>query len=218
LLADQDIRRALRIRVADRHADDAETRVVEELELGLGARADLIVLNGRIEGFEIKSDRDSLERLVHQVAAYDAICDRSWLVTTPRFAGAASELLPSWWGILVARGSGEGLRLVRRRAARAHSQQQVGALVGLLWRNELTALCDRYELPYSASRSTVMGLRTSIAHTRLGRRRVAADVRHALLLREGWRAAPPSLSGDAPSRPAARRSGSRSALPPHRRR
>src|SRR5436309_2018867 len=37
---DNDIRRALRARAARVHADDPETRIVEEVDLGLAARAD----------------------------------------------------------------------------------------------------------------------------------------------------------------------------------
>lgn len=218
-LLDKDIRRALRIRAACLHADDPATRIIEELDLGLGARADLVVLNGRIEGYEIKSDHDSLIRLAHQVQAYEAVCDRVWLVTTERFAASALERLPPWWGVLVARPRAGSVVLVRRRAARRHGEQRVSALVEMLWRSELARFCDRHAIGYSRSRSTVMSLRALIAEAKISRRRVADEVREALLLREGWRAARPCGSGDAPSQPDARRSGSRSSsLPPHRRR
>lgn len=200
------------------HATDAETRIVEELDLGPGARADLVVLNGRIEGYEIKSDHDSLIRLPHQIEAYEAVCDRVWLVTTDRFASSALEHLPAWWGVLVARRRADQIVLVRRRAARAHRQQRVRALLELLWKSELLAVCDRHAIGHARSKSTVVALRDAIAERRISQRRAADEVRGMLLLREDWRAVRPSASGDAPSRPVSRSSGSRSGLPPHRRR
>lgn len=218
-MLDQDIRRALRVRAARLHSEDPQTRVVEELHLGPDARADLVVLNGRIEGYEIKSDRDSLARLEHQVGAYEAVCDRVWLVTTERYADVALQRLPPWWGVLVARSQNGGITLVRRRAAKAHRRQRVSALVELLWRGELALVCERYGIAGSRSRSTATALRASITDASVSCREVAKDVRRALLLREDWRAVPPCASGDAPFPPDARRSDSRSTrLPPHRRR
>jgi len=215
---DLDLRKALRVRAARHHADDPETRVVEEFELGPTARADVIVLNGRIEGYEIKSDHDSLTRLTHQAVAYEAVCDRVWLVTTDRFGSAAIERLPAWWGVLVAKTTGESISLVRRRAARAHPHQSPEALLDLLWRDELAALCERYAPEAVRARSTSSALRAAIISSGPSGKRLASDVRAALLLREGWRAVPPCASGDAVFPPAARLSGSRSGLPPHRRR
>jgi plasmid stability protein len=215
---DLDLRKALRVRAAQHHAADPEARIVEELELGLTARADVIVLNGRIEGYEIKSDHDSLVRLAHQAAAYEAVCDRVWLVTTERFAAPAIERLPVWWGVLVARTKGETVSLVRRRAARAHPRQSQAALLELLWRDELAELCGRYAPQAVRARSTSSALRDAIIETDASAKRLASDVRAALLIREGWRAVPPCASGDAVFPPVARWSGSRSGLPPHRRR
>ncbi len=217
-MRDIDLRKALRVRAARHHDADPETRVIEELELGPTARADVIVLNGRIEGYEIKSDHDSLVRLTHQAAAYEAVCDRVWLATTERFASVAGERLPAWWGVLVAKTTGESISLVRRRAARAHPHQSREALLDLLWRDELAALCGRYAPHAVRARATSSSLRDAIADTDASAKRLASDVRAALLIREGWRAVPLCASGDAVFPPAAKWSGSRSVLPPHRRR
>lgn len=214
-LRDADIRSALRARTARLHADDAEARLIEELDLGPGARADVVVLNGRIEGYEIKSDVDSLARLAHQAAAYEAICDRVWIVTTDRLASAAEDQLPSCWGILIARNRADVVQLVRRRAARAHRGQRTGALVEVLWRSELVALNDRLGLPPARTRTTAPALRRTISEA-CSARRLASEVRRALLLRADWRAVRPSVSGDVQFRPSARWSSSRSRLPAHR--
>lgn len=216
-LRDADIRDALRHRNARLHADDAHARVVEELDLGPGARADVVVLNGRIEGYEIKSDVDRLTRLAHQADAYEAVCDRVWVATTDRLLPMVEDQLPEWWGVLVARRTREGVRLIRQRAARAHRGQRPEALTELLWRSELVDLNGRLGLAPATSRTTAPTLRAAIADV-CSARKLAAEVRGALLLRAGWRAVQPSASGDAPFQPSARSSGSRSGLPAHRRR
>lgn len=216
-LRDADIRDALRRRTARLHADDAHTRIVEELDLGPGARADVVVLNGRIEGYEIKSDVDTLTRLAHQAAAYEAVCDRVWVVTTDRLLPTVQERLPPWWGVLLATGRSTEVKLLRRRAARAHPGQRSAALAELLWRAELVELNDRLGLAPARSRTTAPVLRTAVSDA-YSPRKLATEVRQAMLVRGDWRAAPPSASGGAPSRPSARSSGFRLGLPAHRRR
>ncbi len=157
-MLDKDIRQAVRARLGRLLAGDLDARIVEELDLGPTARADLVVLNGRIEGYEIKSDHDSLLRLSHQVDAYEAVCDRVWLVTTDRFAEQAGARLPAWWGILVARYRRGEVVLARRRVAKPHRQQRVRALVELLWRRELLAMCGHHSLAHARSRSRVAAI------------------------------------------------------------
>jgi hypothetical protein len=214
-LRDMDLRTAVRQRAARLHAEDPHARIVEELDLG-GARADVVVLNGRIEGFEIKSDVDSLARLSHQAPAYEAVCDRVWLVTTDRFAATAEATLSPWWGLLIARGERGVVQLTRRRAASRHDGLHQEALASLLWRAELMTMCDRAGVDVSRS-ATVPVLVETLAGA-WSCRRLGEEVRNALATREGWRAAPPSASGDAPWRPPANLSGCRVRLPPHRRR
>jgi hypothetical protein len=215
LIRDTDIRSALRRRAARLHSAVATASIVEELGIAASTRADILVLNGRIEGYEIKSDVDSLVRLPHQVPAYEAVCDRVWIVTTNRFVGRAAESLPDWWGILEAVQRAGDVRLIRRRAARAHRGQQSEALLGLLWRRELIALCEHQGVGGANSRTTAPRLREMLAATR-SQRQLADDVRSALLARRDWRAVTLSGSGDEPSPRAATRSGFRRSLPPHR--
>ena len=67
-VSDAEIRPALRERLIRRHANEADTVLIEELGLRRGkVRVDLTVVNGSLHGFEIKSDRDSLRRLAAQV-------------------------------------------------------------------------------------------------------------------------------------------------------
>jgi len=96
LLKDGDIRSPLLRRI---HAPGA-SRVIEELGLLRGEiRIDVAVISSVLEGFEIKSGKDTLSRLPRQSAAYGRIFDRVTLVTVSRHASHAQRILPSWWGI-----------------------------------------------------------------------------------------------------------------------
>ena len=66
-------------------------------ELGLRegrARIDVAVVTHQSHGYEIKSDRDGIERLEHQVLIYGAVLDRVTLVAGTRTAGRAAERIP----------------------------------------------------------------------------------------------------------------------------
>jgi hypothetical protein len=136
---DVELRAALKRHLATRTATDARV-VVDELGLAFGAvRADVAVIGEVLEGFEIKAGRDTLARLSRQVQAYDQVFERCWVVTVQAHQGRVLGLLPSWWGLLVADGSG-GLRAVR--TPQRSPMQDAAHVVRLLWRAEALALLE----------------------------------------------------------------------------
>ncbi|WP_052770006.1 sce7726 family protein [Paenibacillus sp. IHB B 3415] len=57
---------------------DSTTIVVDELDVCFGsARVDVAVINGRLHGFEIKSESDNLDRLPSQIEFYSRVFERS---------------------------------------------------------------------------------------------------------------------------------------------
>src|SRR5437879_5511788 len=99
---DAQIRESFHRKVLRRHHLSTHTRVVDELGLMHGAcRADVAVVNGRLIGYEIKSNSDSLARLKNQVLAYNKIFDNVTIIVGKRHRQAVREFIPSWWGIIV---------------------------------------------------------------------------------------------------------------------
>jgi hypothetical protein len=115
-------------------------RLVSEMGVCQGtARIDLAAIGARLDGYEIKGDRDDLGRLAGQASAYGQIFDRLTLVASGRHLAAAAERLPEWWGLSVVDAERRAIRPVRLPAD--NPTRDAHAIVRLLWREEaVTAL------------------------------------------------------------------------------
>lgn len=106
-------------------------------------RLDIAVVNGLLHGYEIKSDRDSLRRLHGQVDVYGKVLDQATLVVGDRFVPVASDLVPSWWGLLHAHFEDEELRFRLLRRPERNPQRDPNALVELLWSDHAMRLLEQ---------------------------------------------------------------------------
>lgn len=140
-MRDKDVRRALHGKVLADHRDDPSTLVLDELGLWYGhARVDVAVVNGCIHGFEIKSERDTLERLPDQARIYSRVLDRVTLVVGASHADKARGIVPDWWGLKVATAGRRGaVHFHEDRGPGDNPQQDPVALAMMLWCEELTA-------------------------------------------------------------------------------
>lgn len=64
-------------------------------------RADVVLANGRLWGFEVKSENDSLARLPGQIEAFRRAFEKLTIVTVPKFENAVRELIPDGVGLWV---------------------------------------------------------------------------------------------------------------------
>lgn len=78
--------------------------------------ADVVVFNGTITAYEVKTDFDSFARLGTQLADYSTVAERVYLVTSPKRAQAALALSPAHVGVVSLAPSGR--MSVRREAER----------------------------------------------------------------------------------------------------
>lgn len=141
---DTDLRASLRRRVRRYHRG-AGTRILEELGILEGrVRVDLVVVNGTLRGYEIKSAADSLRRLPSQVAAYGQVLDYAGLVVAERHLDASLRILPRWWEVVVARQRDHRLRLEVARAGQRNPDVDKRALVELLWHADAIALLRKH--------------------------------------------------------------------------
>jgi hypothetical protein len=147
MLTDSDIRAELKLTVLSLLDDEPETVVIDELGICQGeARVDLALVNGKIHGYEIKSDRDSLRRLAKQVDLYGKVVDQATLVVGQRHFEAAKAVLPEWWGLLYVERTSKGIRFTAQRQAQTNPGRDARALVEFLWLEDAIMLLERHGL------------------------------------------------------------------------
>lgn len=134
-----------------------------------------------MDGFEIKTERDTLRRLPRQISAYERLFDRCAVVVAPNHIERALGLVPHHWGVYEVRINGH-VEFARHRAPKRNHGHDPETLVRLLWRDEaavaLTGL--GVEVPIGATRPWLW--QTLLERATLSDlRRV---VRRALILRD----------------------------------
>ena len=115
-MRDSDVRRAVKVWLGAEYAHDPDSYIVEEMGVWSGTvRIDVAIINGSLSGYELKSDRDTLERLPHQRDIYGHVFDYLHLVVGKRHAEDAEKLLPDWWGIQIAIADSRDVKLLPHR-------------------------------------------------------------------------------------------------------
>ncbi|HEV7614724.1 MAG TPA: sce7726 family protein [Solirubrobacterales bacterium] len=174
------------MRLRARYGSNPRVRIVDEMSVLRGrSRIDVAVINGRLEGFEIKSEYDSLARLQGQARAYEQVFDRLTVICAERHLAAARHGLPEWWGLEVAQLEGAKVSIVRDRAPRANRQTDPRALAQLLWREEALVVLEGLGLDRGLRTKPRRVLWAALAEA-MPARRLAAVVRDQLRAREDW--------------------------------
>jgi hypothetical protein len=195
---DHHIRAALKRKLLFRYLKDPEALVLDELGLRHGrVRADIVVVNSILHGFEVKSDRDTLKRLPDQARIYNAVFDRMTLVVGYRHAYKAIPMVPDWWGIkLVTMGSHGGIYFSDARLPRNNPSPDIHSIAKLLWRDEALALLEEIGAATgfrSKPRATIYAYLSKVANLELVHSRVCQQLRRRI----GWRSAERQmLNGD----------------------
>lgn len=186
-MRDRDIRCRLHLTVLAHHRSDPDTLVVEELGLCRGeARIDLAVVNGELHGYEIKSARDSLNRLSRQTRVYNAVCDRLTLVVSERHLSAARRRLGGWWGVTVVVENAGSSGFEELRVAEENPRVRAEAVAELLWREEALSALETRGLARGLRVKPRTALWAALARE-LPLEELKAEVRARLKARTHWR-------------------------------
>ncbi|MDQ3820924.1 MAG: sce7726 family protein, partial [Acidobacteriota bacterium] len=140
-MRDRDIRTALREELKNAYKDDLGTIFIDELGLCTGnARVDMAVVNGSLNGYEIKSERDTLQRLPHQIEIYGRALDQVTIVASGLHIEKIINLVPEWWGVTEAYSQDGIVQFKIIRTPQTNPTVDAFSLVQLLWREEALAL------------------------------------------------------------------------------
>jgi hypothetical protein len=143
-MRDSDVRRAVKAWLGAEYAHDPDSYIVEEMDVWSGTvRIDIAIINGSLSGYELKSDRDTLERLPHQCDIYGHVFDYLHLIVGKRHLEAAEKLLPAWWGIRVAVTDGAGcVKLLPHRDASSNPSPIPYLIAEMLSKDEALRILD----------------------------------------------------------------------------
>lgn len=187
-MRDIDVRRVMARKVLREHESEPDTLVIHELGLMGGiTRVDVAVINGRIHGYEIKSERDKLDRLLEQANTYNKIFDNVTLVCGERHLDAGLRQVPFWWGVKCATTGARGaVHLHQVRRPKRNNDLDPRAIAALLWRNEALDVLSRWGADQGVRSKSKAALFDRLAAT-LPLKELRGEVRRALKIRENWR-------------------------------
>lgn len=186
---DVDIRISLHQRLKHEHAENlADTLILDELSLCQGdARIDVAVINGAINGYEIKSESDTLERLPRQSEIYNKVFDTVTVLTASRFIDDLIDLIPDWWGVTKAEMEEDGMvHFFPYREAKKNTSLDPFALAQLLWRDEAIEILKRRDLHKGLLSKSRKILWAALAE-KLELHDLQNEVRNKLKTRVKWR-------------------------------
>lgn len=181
-MREAEIKRALAQHLDGAHGD-VSTLLLEELKLSNGEiRADVVDVTD-LHCYEIKSEGDSLKRLLGQGSRYARVFDLVTLVTTERHLKKALPILPDWWGILlIPEHAGNGL--TQFRAAKPNKRQEVQVLATLLKRDECLQVLENSGFVKGLKSKNLHDLQARLAEI-LGLDELREAVRQCLFRRGG---------------------------------
>jgi len=144
-MLDCEIRAYLRDTYLRQYREDRSACVVEEMALSAhAARIDIGVINGQLVGYEIKSDRDNLDRLPRQLEVYNQIFDRITVICGPKHEKKISAWLLmvgfGHCGLLVTQQINGCPELRPVRPATANPYRNGYMIASLLWQEEAKQL------------------------------------------------------------------------------
>lgn len=152
------------------------------------ARIDIAVFNGIMHGYEIKSDRDTLIRLPEQMNEFNAVFDKLTLVVGKRYLYDAINIVPNWWGIMVAKIDANHEIFFQTIREADDNKNQIGVSIArLLWKEEALQILEERNMARGVRSKPREFIYQRLANV-LDTDTLKEKVKNALLVsREDWR-------------------------------
>lgn len=198
LTSDRTIRVALREKLENTFKGKTQARIVEELGITDGAaRIDIAVVNGSIHGYELKSDKDTLNRLPSQIKIYNSVFDFVTLVVGKNHLHEAIKIVPEWWGITVAKitNINTSMSFYNIREPEKNPSQDSLAIAALLWRDEALMILENIGEAKGVRSKNRKAIYQRLVEA-LDREQLSSVVRERLITRSNWRSGLQYTPGD----------------------
>lgn len=130
-------------------------------------RADIVVVNGHMSGYELKSATDDLKRLPRQIIYYSKILDYCNLVVAETHFQDAIKIVPDFWGVYIVKMNRKGVAFIRKYRSATFNQGHLDpySIAQLLWRSEILQILDEYGFPREKTYQTRFDLWTKMANS-----------------------------------------------------
>ncbi|PID45050.1 MAG: hypothetical protein CSB47_10425 [Proteobacteria bacterium] len=187
-MRDYDVRQSVWRLLEQEHANDDDTLMLDELSILNGStRVDIAVINGEITGYELKSERDTLDRLPTQRDLYNRVLDRVSIVVAENHRDAALRIIPEWWGVWIAHSTEQNrVEVSQEREAKKNVMLDAETICSFLWRDEALQILESM----GASRGVKSKPREAIYKRLtevLSLDEICVQARKTLKTRQGWR-------------------------------
>jgi len=175
---------------------------MDELGLNHGAcRADIAVVNGKLIGYEIKSETDSLLRLKNQIVAYDEIFDSIFIITSEKHLPNVIRRVPKHWGIFLYKKNRQGdIQFYVQRKSRLNPRVNALSVARLLWKTEAAEILQKLDASPKLLRSPRCELYNYLSQN-VPLKKLKRIVRTQLKRRKNWRHRLPLFGYDGSFRP-----------------
>lgn len=187
-LNDAQIRKAL-VQQMKGAAAPKNIKIFEEVGLFHGySRVDVLKIDNKLHGFEIKSDNDSLRRLGEQIRIYNQVFDTVTIVVGYRHIYKVLREIPEFWGVVLAERSGPNkVQLIDLKPPKVNLGKQADVLIKLLWRSEADSLLRGINPKLQRSKATKLEIYKKILIQK-DLQWISSRVATALKARESWKA------------------------------
>ena len=146
-ILDPDIREALVGGCSGLHNGRNGELVIHELGLAHAKRRiDIAVIDGEFRGYEIKSEKDNLNRLDGQLQIFTRALHRLTLVVATKHLNSILGTIPAWCGVTEVRADlKDRIKLREVRKAKRNPSFDPFTFAHLLWRSEAQNLLSRFD-------------------------------------------------------------------------
>ena len=168
-------------------------------ELGLAhakRRVDVTVIGDEFHGYEIKSEKDRLDRLKGQMKIYTKALHKLTLIVATKHLKSTLEIIPTWCGLTEIQIDLEG-HIIPKEVRKATKNPSVDPfiLAHLLWRSEVIDILSNYGTRPATLRASRTELYKLLVE-KISEGELTRLIKNAMVNRKYWRVDPPRLRYD----------------------
>lgn len=137
MIGDFEIRTAIHSYLSNKYPNKI---ILDELKVCCKSIIDIAILDSHLTGIEIKSEKDTLNRLPSQIDDYNKVFDYMTLVVGKNHYEKAIKIIPRWWSVWIAEDINGIVTLNEARNGFKNNQKDNFSLSQFLWREEALEL------------------------------------------------------------------------------